>query len=76
MAKVAVSLDDQLYRDAVQVANRDTDGNFSALVSLALRREIQRRVGLQLVAEYERQFGEISEETMDGIRRELWPKQG
>jgi hypothetical protein len=76
MAKVAVSLDDQLYQDAVQVANQDTDGNFSALVSLALRREIQRRVGLQLVAEYEKQFGEISGETMDGIRRELWPKQG
>ena len=76
MAKVAVSLDDQLYQDAVQVANQDTDGDFSALVSLALRREIQRRVGPQLVAEYEKQFGEISEETMDGIRRELWPKRG
>jgi hypothetical protein len=76
MAKVAVSLDDQLYQDAVEVANRDTDGNFSALVSLALRREIQRRVGLELVAEYEKQFGEISEETMDSIRRELWSKQG
>jgi hypothetical protein len=76
MAKVAVSLDDQLYQDAVQVANQETEGNFSALVALALRREIQRRIGLQLVAEYEKQFGVISDEAMDGIRRELWPKRG
>lgn len=74
MAKVAISLDDQLYDDAVAIAADETDGNFSALVAMSLRREVQRRAGLALIAEYEAEHGVISEAAVEAARRMLWPE--
>ena len=72
--KVAVSLDDSLYAEAAKIAEEKTAGNFSALVSDALRARIRKEVGEKLIAEYEAKFGEITEAELEETRKTLWPK--
>ncbi len=73
MAKVAISLDDELYEDATNLADRTTEGNFSALVSNALREKLQRQALDELADQLDAEVGPMTEDDYQRTRKLLWP---
>jgi hypothetical protein len=72
--KIAISLDQELAHEIETAAEDETGGNVSAWMAEAARDRLRKRIGRQLVSEYEAEHGAITPEELAVAKRKLWPK--
>lgn len=72
--KIAISLDQELAHEIETAAEDETGGNVSAWMAEAARERLRKRIGRQLVAEYEAEHGAVTPEELAAASRKLWPK--
>lgn len=72
--KIAISLDQELAHEIETAAEDETGGNVSAWMAEAARERLRKRIGRQLVAEYEAEHGAVTPEELAAASRRLWPK--
>jgi hypothetical protein len=72
--KIAISLDQELALEIETAAEDETGGNVSAWMAEAARDRLRKRIGRQLVSEYEAEHGAITPEELAAASRTLWPK--
>lgn len=67
--KIAISLDDELATEVHDAARSETNGNVSAWLANAARRELRRKALREAVAGFEKAHGAIGEAAMAEARR-------
>lgn len=65
--KIAISLDEELLA-AIRAAAAENETSVSGWLADAAASMLRRRAGLDLLAEYESEYGEITDAEVDAIR--------
>ena len=66
--KLAITIDSAVHENVLAAAARD-GVSVSAWMTIAAREALQRRAGLEAVAQWEKQHGRFTAEEMDKARR-------
>ncbi len=67
--KVSISFPAALAEEIRELAERESQGNLSALVTALVERQLMRRRSLEAVADWESEHGEFSHEELAAARR-------